>query len=629
MCLNCYDEFELVCVGSDAIGQNGDDAIELFELGVVIETFGEIDMDGTGQAWEYTDSWAYQASGGEWTYGGVNCTDETDNIYDSECLYPICSPMSLGCTDAVACNYDMNADTDDASCTYAENGYDCDGNCLVDSDADGVCDEFEVNGCLDTNACNFDETATDDDGSCDYFSADFFAWSENMYIGFPSDSMGCPMGTDLYNDIFYTLVDNGMGYSWDVDEEDQNILIATLGQELGTLFYNELDQANLVFCGDVLSVFDSPAFGSYTTTWNGTSFDVPSLGIYIVPASTASTGCSDALACNFDACAIGDLALCEYADEALDCSGNCLNDSDGDGVCDEFEIQGCQDETACNYDVEATDDDGSCEYAETGYDCDGNCLNDNDGDGVCDEFEVQGCEDDTACNYDVEATEDDGSCEYAEVGYDCDGNCLNDSDGDGICDEFEIAGCTDEEAENYDETATDDDGSCFYCDLYIVIEVTDDVNSANNGSIDVSISGGSGLYDFAWTGPDAFTSTDEDIDGLAGGSYSLVITDSNGCTISGDFEVGDLVDGVSEFDASFVIVAFPNPSSNVLTLESANFIGKTQIQLYDGTGRLVNDREFTTMSGRIQLNITGLATGTYNVIAISNGRRAVQRIQIR
>ena len=91
----------------------------------------------------------------------------------------------------------------------------------------------------------------------------------------------------------------------------------------------------------------------------------------------------------------------------------------------------------------------------------------------------------------------------------------------------------------------------------------------------------------------------------------------------------DLVDGVLEFYASFAIAAFPNPASDVLTLESSNFVGKTQIQLYDGTGRLVKDSELTAMSGRIQLNVSGLATGTYNVVAISNGRRAVERIQIR
>ena len=47
-------------------------------------------------------------------------------------------------------------------------------------------------------------------------------------------------------------------------------------------------------------------------------------------------------------------------------------------------------ETACNYNADATDD-GSCTYAEDGYDCDGNCLNDADSDGVCDEFEIAGC----------------------------------------------------------------------------------------------------------------------------------------------------------------------------------------------------------------------------------------------
>jgi hypothetical protein len=139
-----------------------------------------------------------------------------------------------------------------------------------------------------------------------------------------------------------------------------------------------------------------------------------------------------------------------------------LNDADGDGVCDEFEVAGCQDDTACNYDADATDSDGSCSYADSGYDCDGNCLNDADGDGVCDEFELGGCQDDTACNYDADATDDDGSCTYAEAGYDCDGNCLVDSDGDGICDPFEILGCVYTNAANYDATATDDDGSCSF-----------------------------------------------------------------------------------------------------------------------------------------------------------------------
>ena len=125
-------------------------------------------------------------------------------------------------------------------------------------------------------------------------------------------------------------------------------------------------------------------------------------------------------------------------------------------------IDGCTDETACNYDPEANNDDDSCTYAEDGLDCDGNCLADADGDGICDGDEVPGCTDDMACNYNGAATDDDGSCTYAEDGLDCDGNCLADADGDGICDGDEVPGCTDEAANNFDPTATDDDGSCDY-----------------------------------------------------------------------------------------------------------------------------------------------------------------------
>ena len=176
-------------------------------------------------------------------------------------------------------------------------------------------------------------------------------------------------------------------------------------------------------------------------------------------------GCTDATACNFDAAATDDDASCTFpATDNLDCDGNCLNDADGDGTCDEDEVAGCTDATACNFDAAATDDDASCTFpAADNLDCDGNCLNDADGDGTCDEDEVAGCTDATACNFDAAATDDDASCTYPSAdNLDCDGNCLNDADGDGTCDEDEISGCTDAAASNYDETATEDDGSCAF-----------------------------------------------------------------------------------------------------------------------------------------------------------------------
>lgn len=96
---------------------------------------------------------------------------------DGNCLLDadgdgICDPV-LGCTDAMACNYDASATEDDMSCEYAADYYDCEGMCLMDTDGDGVCDELEVAGCTDMTACNYNEMATDDDGSCT-FAVDFY-----------------------------------------------------------------------------------------------------------------------------------------------------------------------------------------------------------------------------------------------------------------------------------------------------------------------------------------------------------------------------------------------------------------------------------------------------------------------
>ena len=104
--------------------------------------------------------------------------------------------------------------------------------------------------------------------------------------------------------------------------------------------------------------------------------------------SCLAFGCTDENACNFDATANYDDGSCGYPAFPYDCNGECISDTDNDGICDEFETPGCTDEDACNYSSGATQDDGSCE------------------------FDCQGCTSANACNFDAEALIDDGSCEY-------------------------------------------------------------------------------------------------------------------------------------------------------------------------------------------------------------------------
>lgn len=85
---SCNDKFALV-IQSDAMNQNGNDGVELYDGDVVIETLGDANVDGTGQYWEYTGSWAYK-EGGYWIFGGIDCASGTTSTQSSPCPYPLC-----------------------------------------------------------------------------------------------------------------------------------------------------------------------------------------------------------------------------------------------------------------------------------------------------------------------------------------------------------------------------------------------------------------------------------------------------------------------------------------------------------------------------------------------------------
>ena len=47
-----------------------------------------------------------------------------------------------GCIDVNACNYDETATVNNNGCTYAEENFDCDDNCIVELDLCGGCNEY-------------------------------------------------------------------------------------------------------------------------------------------------------------------------------------------------------------------------------------------------------------------------------------------------------------------------------------------------------------------------------------------------------------------------------------------------------------------------------------------------------
>ena len=58
--------------------------------------------------------------------------------------------------------------------------------------------------------------------------------------------------------------------------------------------------------------------------------------------------------------------------------------------------------------------------------------------------------------------------------------------------------------------------------------------SGNNGSIDLTMSGGTSNC-YSWTGPNGFTSSAADLNNLIAGEYQVIVNDSNGCTITNTY----------------------------------------------------------------------------------------------
>ena len=103
-------------------------------------------------------------------------------------------------------------------------------------------------------------------------------------------------------------------------------------------------------------------------------------------------------------------------------------------------------------------------------------------------------------------------------------------------------------AGTYEVTITDqNDENCFIIETIILNEpteievslVSDDVScfESCDGAIDITVTGGVSDYTYEWSGPDGFSSNQEDLTNLCAGIYNLNLLDSNNCAQSFEIEI--------------------------------------------------------------------------------------------
>jgi hypothetical protein len=119
-----------------------------------------------------------------------------------------------------------------------------------------------------------------------------------------------------------------------------------------------------------------------------------------------------------------------------------------------------------------------------------------------------------------------------------------------------------------------------------------------SGSIDLSVSGGTGPYVYSWSNG----STAQDISNLAGGSYTVTVTDVLGCTAS-------------------TSVTITEPTALSLTTTSTDeMMGMDGTATVTVSGGTPNYMYYWMPGGATMAYISGLAAGTYSIMVLdANG----------
>lgn len=144
------------------------------------------------------------------------------------------------------------------------------------------------------------------------------------------------------------------------------------------------------------------------------------------------------------------------------------------------------------------------------------------------------------------------------------------------------------------------------------------VTPTNPGSAEAIVSGGTQPYLYNWSNGN----TSNQISNLSEGTYSVTITDANGCTVTDSIFIENNINTVENSFTLPEIKIFPNPTSQYVYIENAKNCNFTIFTLL---GKKV--KSFYIQNTIESINITDLDTGIYFLI-IRKEKAIIKKITI-
>jgi SprB repeat len=142
----------------------------------------------------------------------------------------------------------------------------------------------------------------------------------------------------------------------------------------------------------------------------------------------------------------------------------------------------------------------------------------------------------------------------------------------------------------------------------------------HNGSISLTISGGTGAYIVAWSNGDTLTQ----IRNLSAGDYTVTITDAQGCTQTASYTIEALVGTHPEAYTEVAFTLQPNPVTSLCSIYLTDIEQVVNIamdvHIIDQLGRIVYQTQMQPHTSTCKLDLTALPSAIYRVQVVAAGK---------